>query len=132
MTEKPRRDAPRTGPPRPGEVGFDLDRALKSIVAIQSSIPEDAFTAQTLGDHRSGSGVVIRDSGLVLTIGYLITEAESVWLASADGRVTPGHALAVDGESGFGLVQALDQLDCPALELGRSGEAKLGDPVIVA
>ncbi len=132
MSEKPRRDVPRAGLPRAGELGFDLDRALKSIVTIQSSILEDAFTAQTLGDQRSGSGVVIRDGGLVLTIGYLVTEAESVWLASADGRVTPGHALAVDPESGFGLVQALDRLDCPALELGRSGEAKLGDPVIVA
>ena len=132
MSEKPRRDAPRAGQPRAGDLGFDINRALKSIVTIQSSIPEDAFTAQTLGDQRSGSGVVIRDNGLVLTIGYLITEAESVWLGNADGRVVPGHALAVDPETGFGLVQALDRLDCPTLEFGRSGEAKLGDPVIVA
>ncbi len=132
MSEKPRRDAPRAGQPRAGDLGFDINRALKSIVTIQSSIPEDAFTAQTLGDQRSGSGVVIRDNGLVLTIGYLVTEAESVWLGNADGRVVPGHALAVDPETGFGLVQALDQLDCPTLEFGRSGEAKLGDPVIVA
>jgi S1-C subfamily serine protease len=132
MAEKPRRDAPRAGLPRDGDPGFDLKRVLKSIVTIQSSIPDDAFTAQTLGDQRSGSGVVIRDNGLVLTIGYLITEAESVWLASADGRVTPGHALAVDAETGFGLVQALGRLDCPALELGSSGEARLGDPVILA
>ena len=99
---------------------------------MQSQIPEDAFTAQTLGEQRSGSGVVIRESGLVLTIGYLIMEAESVWLADADGRVTPAHALAVDGETGFGLVQALGPLDCPALELGRSSETKLGDSVTVA
>jgi len=111
---------------------FDLGQALKSIVTIQSSIPEDAFTAQTLGERRGGSGVVIRESGLVLTIGYLITEAEDVWIARADRRVTAGHALGVDAESGFGLVQALDQLDCPALELGRSREAKQGDPVVVA
>ncbi len=132
MAEKPRRDAPRAGSPRAGNPGFDLNRALKSVVTIQSSIPEDAFTARTLGEQRSGSGVVIRDNGLVLTIGYLITEAESVWLASADGRVTPGHALAVDAETGFGLVQALGRLDCPAIELGGSGEARLGDPVILA
>ena len=132
MSEKPRRDAPRAGLSRAGDPGFDLNRVLKSIVTVQSSIPEDAFTAQTLGDRRSGSGVVIRDNGLVLTIGYLITEAESVWLASADGRVTPGHALAVDAETGFGLVQALGELDCPAIELGRSGEAALGDPVFLA
>jgi S1-C subfamily serine protease len=132
MTEKPRRDEPQAGLPRSGDPGFNLDRALKSIVTVQSTIPEDAFTAQTLGEQRSGSGVVIRESGLVLTIGYLITEAENVWLADAHGRVTPAHALAVDAESGFGLVQALDRLDSPALDLGRSSEAKLGDPVIVA
>ena len=133
MSDKLRRDhidvnapASASGP------AFDHARALRSIVTIQSSIPEDAFTAQTLGEQRSGSGVVIRDTGLVLTIGYLITEAESVWIARADGRVTPGHALAVDQESGFGLVQALERLDWPALELGRSDLARIGDPVLVA
>jgi S1-C subfamily serine protease len=132
MADKPR-GAPGAGPERLADgLGFDLDRALKSIVTIQSSVPEDAYTAQALGEQRTGSGVVIGDSGLVLTIGYLITEAETVWLARADGHVVPGHALAVDQESGFGLVQALDALDCPNLEFGRSGEARIGDPVVVA
>jgi S1-C subfamily serine protease len=131
MTEKRRRDEPQSGRGN-GAPGSDLARALKSIVTVQSTIPEDAFTAQALGENRSGSGVVIRDSGLVLTIGYVITEAENVWLADASGRVTPAHALAVDAESGFGLIQALGDLDCPALELGRSSEASLGDSVTVA
>src|SRR5271165_7297421 len=132
MTDR-RRDTPRRIPPKlADDLGFDLGLALQSIVTIQSSIPEDAYTAQTLGEQRTGSGVVIRESGLVLTIGYLITEAENVWIARADGRVAPGHALAVDQESGYGLVQALDRLDCPALQLGRSGEAKIGDPVVLA
>ena len=117
---------------RSSEPGFDLNRTLKSIVSIQSSIPEDAFTAQTLGEQRSGSGVIIREGGLVLTIGYLIMEAENVWIANAEGRVTPGHALAVDPESGFGLVQALDDLNRPAIEFGCSSEARPGDPVVVA
>jgi S1-C subfamily serine protease len=132
MTDKPRRDVPRASPHRPAEsLGFDLDRALKSVVTVQSSIPEDAYTAQTLGEQRTGSGVVIRESGLVLTIGYLITEAETIWIARHDGRVIPGHALAIDQESGFGLLQALDRLDCPAIAFGRSSEAKLGDRVII-
>ncbi|HSV00416.1 MAG TPA: S1C family serine protease [Roseiarcus sp.] len=130
MTEKRRLDEPQSSPI--GAAASNVNRALKSIVTVQSSIPEDAFTAQTLGEQRAGSGVVIRDSGLVLTIGYLIMEAENVSLADSTGRVTPAHALAVDAETGFGLVQALGDLDCPALELGRSSEAKLGDPVTVA
>ena len=131
MTEKPRRDHPEAMAPTPAP-SFDMGRALRSIVTIQSSIPEDAFTAQTLGEQRTGSGVVIGDGDLVLTIGYLITEAENVWIARADGRVAQGHALAIDQETGFGLVQALERLDCPALELGRSDLARIGDAVVVA
>ncbi|MBV8447255.1 MAG: serine protease [Hyphomicrobiales bacterium] len=111
---------------------MQLDHVLQSIVAVHSTIPADGFTASILGTERAGSGVVIRDNGLVLTIGYLITEAENVWLARADGRLTPAHVVAYDQETGFGLVQALGRLDLPAIDLGRSKEAKPGDPVIVA
>jgi S1-C subfamily serine protease len=131
MAEKSRLDAPPTQP-KPEDLDFDLDRALKSVVALQAAIPEDGFTAGILGTERAGSGVIIGDDGLVLTIGYLITEAESVWLTGADGRVVPAHALAYDQETGFGLVQALGRLGLPALQLGRMGEAKPGDPVVVA
>lgn len=132
MVEKSRWEAPLSSQPNPEELGFDLNRALESIVALRAAIPEDAFTASILGVERAGSGVVIRESGLVLTIGYLVTEAQSIWLTGANGRVTPAHALAYDQETGFGLVQALGRLDLPALELGRSSAAKLGDPVVIA
>jgi S1-C subfamily serine protease len=132
MAKKPDWEIPLLAQPKPEEFDFDLDRALQAVVGLQANIPEDAFTAATLGTERVGSGVVIRDTGLVLTIGYLITEAESVWLSTADGRATPGHALAIDHETGFGLVQALGRLNMPALELGRSSEIKAADPVIVA
>ena len=76
--------------------------------------------------------MVIRESGLVATIGYLITEAETIWITSSDGRAVPGHALAYDQESGFGLVQALGRLDLPALEMGDSDRLKVGDQVVFA
>ena len=95
MVEKSR-EVPPSLQPKSGDIGFDLDRALESIVTVQSSIPADAFTAQILGTERAGSGVVIGESGLVLTIGYLVTEAESVWLRGANGLVVPAHPLAVD------------------------------------
>ncbi|CAN7602005.1 S1C family serine protease [Bosea sp. LjRoot9] len=106
--------------------------SLQSIVGVRSLIPDDAFTAATLGTRREGSGVVIRDNGLVLTIGYLITEAEDVWLTTQTGRVVPAHALAYDQETGFGLVQALDRLDLPAMEFGAATQAEIGDPVVLA
>ncbi|WP_431321225.1 S1C family serine protease [Rhizobium sp. YTU87027] len=111
---------------------MNIDEILRSVVAVSSSIPEDAFTAGTLGTRREGSGVVIRESGLVLTIGYLITEAEEVWLTSLDGRVIAAHPLAYDQETGFGLLQALGDLGLPALEFGDGTGASLGDPVVLA
>ncbi|KGE02110.1 S1C family serine protease [Rhizobium sp. YS-1r] len=111
---------------------MDIEKILRSVVAVRASIPDNAFTANTLGTRREGNGVVIRDNGLVLTIGYLITEAEEVWLTRRDGRVVPAHALAYDQESGFGLVQALSPLDLPALEMGDSDSAQVGDPIVFA
>src|ERR1700739_1108788 len=93
--------------PDADDYSFDLERSLKAIVNLKTYVPADAFTAGTLGTERAGSGVVIRESGLVATIGYLITEAETIWITSADGRAVPGHALAYDQESGLGLGAAL-------------------------
>jgi S1-C subfamily serine protease len=132
MVEKSRWETPPRDQPKSEDFSFDLDGVLESVVALQAIIPPDAFTASILGVERAGSGVVINESGLVLTIGYLITEAESIWLTGADGRVTAAHALAYDQESGFGLVQALGSLNLPALEIGRLAGAKKGDPVILA
>jgi S1-C subfamily serine protease len=110
---------------------MNIEPTLRSIVTVRTSIPDDAFTAGTLGNRREGSGVVIRESGLVLTIGYLITEAEEVWLTGHDGRVVAGHALAYDQESGFGLVQALGPLDLPAVDMGDASSAAIGDTAML-
>lgn len=111
---------------------LDIAITLQSIVAVRAHVPETAFTAGALGTLREGSGAVIGPGGLVLTIGYLITEAEEVWLTTQDGKVVAAHALAYDQETGFGLVQALGGLDLPVLELGHSARARLGDKVTLA
>src|SRR5580700_2964941 len=116
--------------PRSADYSFDLEHALASVVGLHSIIPQDAFTAETLGTERAGNGVVI-DDGLVLTIGYLITEAEAVWLHLGDGRVMEGHALGFDAVTGFGLVQALGHLDIDPLPIGSSAATKIGDRVVV-
>jgi S1-C subfamily serine protease len=116
--------------PRAEDYGFDLEQALEAVVGLHCIIPEDAFTADTLGTERAGNGVLIGD-GLILTIGYLITEAETIWVHLGDGRVVQGTALGVDQESGFGLVQALGEIDIAPLPLGESASAKIGDRVVV-
>lgn len=117
--------------PSPAETAFDLDAALEAVLLLRAEVPEDAFTAQILGTERAGNGVVIREDGLVLTIGYLITEAESIWLATNRGTVVQGHALAYDQSSGFGLVLPLAPLGVRPLARGSAGAAKTGSPVIV-
>ena len=118
--------------PKPEDYGdYDLDKALASVMGLHAIIPSDAFTAETLGTERAGNGVLIRENGVVLTIGYLITEAETVWLHLNDGRVVPGHVLGYDQATGFGLVQALAKLDLPALPLGDSTMIPLEEKVVV-
>jgi S1-C subfamily serine protease len=118
--------------PDPRTLNYDLGKALDAVVLLRTRVPDDAFTAETLGTERVGQGVVIRDDGLVVTIGYLIAEAEEVWLTTNKGRVVQAHVLAYDYESGFGLVQALKPLGVPVLALGDSRRLASGDPVVVA
>jgi len=121
---------PQAVQPRAEAYSYDLERTLSSVVGLHSIVPPDAFTADTLGVERAGNGVLI-DDGLVLTVGYLITEAETVWLHLGDGHVIQGHALGLDQETGFGLVQALGKIDLPALEIGFSKSADVGERVVV-
>ena len=115
--------------PNPDNYEYELDQALSSVVGIRTIIPPDAFTAETLGTERLGNGVLIRN-GVVLTIGYLITEAETVWISHGN-RVVPGHVLGFDQATGFGLVQALARLDLPPLPIGSSSKAEVGEQVVV-
>jgi S1-C subfamily serine protease len=117
--------------PKPEDVRFDLEAALDSVVLLRAEIPEDAFTASILGTERAGNGVVIREDGLVLTIGYLITEAQTIWLTTNNGTAVAGHPLAYDQATGFGLVQPLGRLKIPALPRGSAGSCSVGDDVIV-
>jgi S1-C subfamily serine protease len=118
--------------PDPGDYSFDLDRALSSVLALEASVPADAYTAEILGEQRGGNAVLIDDSGLVLTIGYLVTEAQDVRLHTQHGETVHGHVLGIDNSSGLALVQALDPLDVPALKLGDSRHAGPRTPVVVA
>ena len=117
--------------PAPEDYDFDLDEALSAVVGLRSIVPADAFTAETLGTERLGHGVIISKQGLILTIGYLVTEAETIWIRLADGRVVQGHVLGYDQETGFGLVQALARMDVPWLPMGDSAATPIGADVVI-
>ena len=105
---------------------LDPDWLSRSLVKLRALIPEDAFTAGILGSERVGNGIVLGADGLVLTIGYLITEASDVWLTTYSGREMAAHPLAYDQVTGFGLVLPLGKMDLPPLSLGSSEDLAHG------
>lgn len=94
-----------------------LERARTAVVGLQVQAVDDARSARTLGSERSGSGVLITEDGVVLTIGYLVLEAEQVEIVTEAGRRVPARVLAYDQASGFGLVQALAPLGVQPVSL---------------
>src|ERR671930_2542626 len=113
--------------PRPEEWRFNLEHALDSVVGLRAEIPDDAFTAQILGTERAGNGIVIRDDGLILTIGYLITEASTIWITTNKGTVAGGFPPAYDQVTGFGLVHPLARLGGRQLERRAASSCRVGE-----
>jgi serine protease Do len=109
-----------------------LARAHASVVGIRTTAVEDAHSNANLGRERRGSGVVIGNDGLVVTIGYLILEADQVELVLEADRVVPARVVAYDLASGFGLLQAVVPLRVPPAALGNSATLATDDPLMVA
>jgi len=108
-----------------------LEELVSAVVRIKTYINPDGQTVQSLGREREGSGVVIDGEGLVLTIGYLILEAEQVQLVTDDEREIPGRVVAYDMATGFGLVQPLTPLRIEAAPLGQSSRVAQDEPLMV-
>lgn len=94
-------------PPNAQEMIAALARANASVVGVRVMVAEDARSAETLGQHRRGSGVVIAPDGLILTIGYLMLEAEQIEIVTQDNKTLPARAVAYDLATGFGLLRPL-------------------------
>lgn len=108
-----------------------LERAARAVVGLQVQAVEDARSAATLGSEREGAGVVIAEDGLVLTIGYLVLEADQVQLVTDDGRQWPARVLGVDVATGFGLVQSLVPLRIEPVPFGQSSRLHDGEALLV-
>ncbi len=110
----------------------DKKNPFASIVRVDAEIPPDARTARGLGTSRVGSGIVIDDSGLVLTIGYVILEAMSVTVQDSDGHTVAAEVIAYDYDTGFGLLRATRPLGIKPMTMGSSAHLSAQDPVVVA
>lgn len=109
-----------------------IENALTGLLTVKSQVPEEAMTASVLGCEREGHGIRVSENGLVLTIGYVISEASSIWLIDSDKQAVEGHVVGYDQASGFGLVQALGRLSGSVLELGDSDEVVVGRQMVLA
>jgi len=116
----------------PAYADQSAEEILKAIVKIRATIPSDAHTARTLGTEREGNGVVIDSKGHILTIGYLIVEAEDIQVFAAEGKPVKATFVGYDHKTGFGLLRTEEPLGVMPIKLGQSSEVKEGDPVIVA
>ncbi len=105
---------------------------LKAVVKIRAVVPDYARSARTLGTQREGSGVVIDGKGHILTIGYLIMEAETLEVIGADGKTFNAEGIAYDFKTGFGILKTNKHMEVKPMELGRSSDVREGDPVVVA
>jgi S1-C subfamily serine protease len=107
------------------------EEVLDAVIKVKASIPQDASTARVLGTEREGNGVVIDDKGHILTIGYLILEAEAIEVIGAQGDPVKARFVAYDYKTGFGLLRADPPLAVKPLKLGQSSQLKAGDPILV-
>ncbi len=105
---------------------------LSSVVRLKTYINPDGRTVENLGMERDGSGIVIDDSGLILTIGYLMVEAHAAEVITNDGRKIPANVVGYDNDTGFGLLQAVAPLKVKHMLFGKSGDLKVGEPVLAA
>jgi S1-C subfamily serine protease len=109
-----------------------LEDMLSGIVRIKTFIDPDGKTVANLGSTRDGSGIVIDHDGLVLTIGYLMVEAQRADILTNDGRTVPANVLGYDHTTGFGLLKAVTPLKVTPFTIGKSAELKERDPVLAA
>ena len=109
-----------------------IEELVSAVVRIKTHINPDGRTVQGLGRDREGSGIVIDNSGLVLTIGYLMVEAYAAEVIDNNGRALPANVVGYDHESGFGLLRTIEPLKLKPMPLGKSADVKEHDPVLIA
>ena len=105
---------------------------LEALVSIRAHIPEDAMSAGLLGTERAGHGIRVRDDGLILTIGYVINEADEIWIGSHDGRAVPGFVVGNDFRTGLALIRPMMPLPGRSVPIGSSESLRIGEPVWIA
>ena len=118
--------------PKQDEVEFDLEIGLSSVVRLSSKVPEDAFSSRTLGTERQGNAVLFGNDGILVTIGYLVVDAQTIALKAKGGSEVAAEIVGYNHETGLALIHAASPLDIPAMGLGMAEDLEEKEPVIIA
>ena len=110
--------------PKQEDLSFDLYNALDAVVRLTAEIPEDAFSAKTLGQEREGNAVLINEDGLLLTIGYLVVDARSITIKAYGGEPVSAELVGYNHETGMAIIHALGKLPINPIELGSAENLK--------
>ena len=118
--------------PKQDDLSFDLYNALDAVVRLTAEVPEDAFSAKTLGQEREGNAVLINEDGLLLTIGYLVVDARSITIKAYGGEPVSAELVGYNHETGMAIIHALGKLPINPIELGSAENLKEQASVIIA
>ena len=129
---QPKSPKPAPAAERKPPEGIDAEKLFGAIVKVSAHAVPGARSSATLGDEREGSGVVIGDNGLILTIGYLIVEAEDINIVDSKGRTLAARIVGYDHATGFGLLRTISPFDAKPVAFGDSGKVAEREPVMIA
>jgi serine protease Do len=117
--------------PSEAQIEQEAEAMLAAVVQVKMKAIPGARSSATLGDAREGTGVVIDERGYILTIGYLVIEADSIEITTQDDRTLPATLAGYDQASGFAVLKAAAPLGVKPIRMGQAADLALQEPVMI-
>jgi serine protease Do len=109
----------------------DAEDVLAAVVRIRMTAIPNARSSATLGPTREGTGIVIDDRGHIVTIGYIVIEADSIEITTQDEKTFPATLVGYDHASGLGLLRSGTPLGIKPMPMGQAADIAQREPVMV-
>src|SRR6266852_5991127 len=113
------------------ELEREAEEMLAAVVRVRMKAIPDARSNATLGPSREGTGVVIDERGHIVTIGYVVIEADSIEVTTRDERTVPATLIGYDHASGLGLLRSGAPLGVKPMPMGQAVDLATREPVMV-
>jgi len=106
----------------------------KSYAAIAAQVLPSVVSVNVSGGGQqdTGSGVILRSDGYILTNNHVVAAAANGGSVSAvfnDGSTADAHIVGTDQEDDLAVIK-VDKTGLPAATLGSSSAVRVGDPVL--